>query len=62
MGAVGAGLTAELVPEHFVLTFTTVSWWVAWGVMQGLAVVAFCYWEVRQELLAFVYKPGGRAL
>lgn len=30
--------------------------------MQGLAVVAFCYWEVRQELLAFVYKPGGRAL
>lgn len=27
------------------------------GVMQGLAVVVFCYWDVRQELLAFVYKP-----
>lgn len=32
------------------------------GTMHGFDVAGVCDWEVREELLAFVYKPGGQVL
>lgn len=66
MGAEGAVLAVEPVTKHFVLMGpmgfhygVLVS---PMGAMQSFAVVAICYWEMREELLTLVYKPGGQAL